>query len=125
MTTMTSGAATATTAVPYKEQRFITISLPSYTANFWTGPGDIVVNGKTYTGVGAIGSAGPISDNSDLSAQRLQLSLSWIAPHVWDQVKNIAHQGSPIEIIVAQIDGSDVIIQDPYDVFSHPEWEGH
>lgn len=115
--TMTPAAVTALSAVPYKEHRFIKVTLPTYTAAFWTGPGDVVVSGTTYHGVGSIGSAGPITDNSDLAAQRLQLQLSWLDTSLWAEVKDISHQGSPVEIMIAQLDGGDVIIPNPYDVF--------
>jgi hypothetical protein len=44
----------------------------------WTGVGDLVWNGKTYKGVGTLGSVSTVGESSEIEAQGITLTLSGI-----------------------------------------------
>lgn len=45
---------------------------------FWTGPGDLVVGGTTYTGVGNLLKISTVEESGDLSVRGIELTLSGI-----------------------------------------------
>lgn len=56
------------------------INHPSGVARFWTGVGDIVYNGFTFTGAGRFGTVAPVMRTSDLAIQEVVFSLSGVLP---------------------------------------------
>lgn len=49
------------------------------TVRLWTGPGDLVVAGVTYSGVGTLLNIASVEETADLSARGLELTLSGIS----------------------------------------------
>lgn len=116
MTTVTSNVQAALSAQPYTMARFVTLTLPGYTFRVWTGLGSKTLNGNVYTGAGSLGSISPITDTSDLSAQRIQLALTGLDTSLQSTVQNFLHQGSPVEIAEVQMDQDGNIVPNSYDV---------
>ena len=117
MTTVTGAVQTALSANPYIMARFLSIAFPDYTARLWTGVGPFTLLGDVYTGMGSLGSIAPVTDKSDLSAQRIQMSLTGLDPALMADVRNYLHQGSTVQIIEAQLDQDLNVVPDPYVIF--------
>jgi len=116
MTTVTSGVQSALSAQPYTMARFVTLILPDYTFRVWTGLGSKALNGNVYIGGGSLASISPISDRADLSAQKIQLSLTGLDTSLMAEVVNYLHQGAAVEIIEAQTDQDGNVVPDSYDI---------
>ena len=116
MTTVTSSVQSALSAQPYTAARFVTLTLPGYTFRAWTGIGSKTLNGNVYVGAGSLGDISPISDRSDLSAQKIQMTLTGLDPSLHADVVNYLHQGAPVEIIEAQMDQDGNVVPNSYDI---------
>jgi hypothetical protein len=58
----------------------VDFDFPSGHARFWTGIGDLTIAGVSYTGIGALGSAEPATENATLVAERKTYKLTGVDP---------------------------------------------
>jgi hypothetical protein len=122
MTSLTSAVQTAIVSDVYQTARFVTISFPGNIFRMWSGIGPFTLGGNVYQGAGSLGTLGTITDTttdgvSTFNSQRLTMSLSGLDTTLAAQVNSIDHQGSPVEIIEAQIDSTGAVIPNSYDIF--------
>jgi hypothetical protein len=57
---------------------FANLTFKSGVMHVWSGVGDFVWNGNTYTGVGYLGKLSPITEGSDVEAQGMEVALTGI-----------------------------------------------
>ncbi|HLH35994.1 MAG TPA: hypothetical protein VKX41_15080 [Alloacidobacterium sp.] len=84
----------------------------------WTGPGPLVWNGNTYTGVGSLGQVGTISEATEVRADGTTVTLSGIDPALMGDCLNDVRVGAPAVIYFALVDQSGALIGTPYPLFS-------
>ena len=84
----------------------------------WSGLGQIVWNGQTWTGVGSLGKISTIEEGSTVEAKGTSLSLSGIDPVLLADVLLEFQVGLPAIIWLGLFDASLVLIPDPVCCFA-------
>src|SRR5438270_12468583 len=84
----------------------------------WTGIGNLVWNGNTYTGVGQLGKIGPITEDTAVQAQGLQLELTGVPQNLLNEALGHCAQGNAVLVYFGFLDASGNVIADPYLAFS-------
>jgi hypothetical protein len=64
---------------------FAQLEFRSTTEYVWTGPGPLVINGQTFTGVGSLASVGVISEGTGVDAKGTTVTLSGIDPAILNE----------------------------------------
>ena len=85
--------------------------------NLWTGSGDIIWDGKTWTGVGNIIQISSVSETSDVRADGLTFTLSGINETVRSLILAEVEQGKPGSVYIGFIDATGAVIADPATAF--------
>lgn len=80
----------------------------------WSGVGDLVYSGKTYTGVGSLGSIGDISGGIDVQAQGTSITLSGIDPIYLGEAMTDIQVGAPAKILLALMSAAGAVLGVPY-----------
>lgn len=83
----------------------------------WSGVGDIVWDGNTFTGVGSLGSIGDMAETTEVKADGTTLMLSGIDPIYLAESLNDIQHGLPAKVWFGAL-SSGVIIGTPYLQFS-------
>lgn len=84
----------------------------------WSGLGDLVWNGVTWTGAGSLMQIGPLPETSSLQAQGLTLSLSGIPNYLMEKVMTEIRHGKPASVWFGLMDDDGTMVADPYPSFS-------
>jgi hypothetical protein len=84
----------------------------------WSGLGNLVWDGRTYLGTGSLGRISQIEETSDVRSNGIQLSLSGIPSALISVALGTQYQGRPCRVRMAFFDASNVLIDDPVQVFS-------
>lgn len=84
----------------------------------WTGIGNLSWNSNTYIGTGTLGRVSPIEETSDIRSNGIQLSLSGVSSSLISTALGTQYQGRACRVRVAFFDSSNVLIDDPVQVFS-------
>lgn len=84
----------------------------------WTGIGNLVWNGNTYTGVGQLGKIGPITEDTAVQAQGLELTLTGVPQNLLNEALGHCAQGNAVLVYFGFLDASGNVIADPYLAFS-------
>lgn len=84
----------------------------------WSGIGSLSWNGQTYLGTGALGKISAIEETSEVRSNGIQLSLSGIPSSLISIALGTQYQGRPCRVRMAFFDSSNVLIDDPVQVFS-------
>lgn len=87
---------------------------PSDTLRLWTGIGDLVWNGKTFTGAGRLLKITPIQESRDLRAIGFTGTLSGMPSADISRALGSIYQGNPGTLWLAAFDSSWSLIADPY-----------
>ncbi len=119
---LTSGMVSVTTADVVRPAYFVRMQFdsndsPSY-LNVWSGVGDLVYGGNTYTGVGDLLSIGEIAESSDLSAAGISVSITGLKSEFLVIAKDHQYQGRPLTVALGAFDSSGSLIADPTVMFS-------
>lgn len=85
----------------------------------WTGVGNVVVDGETYSGAGRMLSIEPVIETTSVEAAPLKITLSGIPADLLAQSLEEVRQGAPARIKQAFVDQNGAIISSPYTA-----WEG-
>ena len=78
---------------PFNAER---IDLPGYTVRFWTGVGDIVMLGQTWTGAGELGSVGTVEGSMQSVSPQFTCELTGLDPNLMDELQDYLVRGSQI-----------------------------
>ena len=86
----------------------------------WTGRGTLAVTslGRTFSGIGSLGSVSTIEEGSSVEARGVVLTLSGIDPTLLGDVLNEFQVGLPAIVWLALFDENNVLIPDPVISFS-------
>ena len=84
----------------------------------WSGIGNLVWDGRTYLGTGSLGRISQIEETSDVRSNGIQLSLSGIPSALISVALGTQYQGRPCRVRMAFFNASNVLIDDPVQVFS-------
>jgi hypothetical protein len=94
------------------------LGFDSGTVFLHSGLGDITYDGDTYTGVGTLGDVSTIEENSDTSANGVDLSLSGISNSILSIALDEDIQGRPCTIYFGVFDTTSyTLIADPFEIY--------
>jgi len=93
------------------------ITFHSQVVHCWTGVGNLVYAGNTYTGVGDFGKLSPIVEGTDVQAYGSSISLSAIDPLLLDECMADIQLGAPVTIYFGLLDLNGNIFGTPYPLF--------
>jgi hypothetical protein len=84
----------------------------------WTGLGDILWNGFTWTGAGNLVGLSPIEESTDVAAQGVTVSLSGVPAAYVALALSEARQGMPGRIWLGFVDPAGIVIDSPFQSFA-------
>jgi hypothetical protein len=94
------------------------IGFSSGTVYAWSGYGDLVWGGKTYTGTGTLGTIEPATDTSDLSSQGCVYTLEGVSTASLSLAIGDSVQGMPAKLYLGCLDSTGALISDPVQIRS-------
>lgn len=94
------------------------IQFTSGVSRMWTGIGNITWNSQTWIGLGSLAQVSAISQNSDVSAENITLTLSGIPSDLVSQAINECRQNYSVQVWLGFLNDSNQIIVDPVLLFS-------
>src|SRR5690242_16943102 len=115
---LTSGALAQILAKQVSPIVLVDIAFKDGTVHCWTGIGNITWNLNTYTGVGQLGKIGPITEDTSVQAQGLELGLTGVPQNLLNEALGQCQQGNAVNVYIGFLDSSGNIIADPYLAFS-------
>lgn len=83
----------------------------------WTGYGDLVYDGNTYTGTGDLGGVSAIEETQDVEARGIRLTLTGLNPSILSLVLSQARQGKQVRVHLGLFNSSGAIIDVADDIF--------
>lgn len=86
--------------------------------NLWSGNGILTYNSKDYVGAGDLLSIGSIQENSELTANGINLQLSGVKQSLLNIARDDPYQGRPLTVYLGAFDEAGDIISSPVLVFS-------
>jgi len=84
----------------------------------WTGVGDLVWNGQTWTGAGQLLALGTLSETSEIVASGTTVSLSGVPASIVSACITDARQGLPGRVWLGTLDTAGAVIASPVLVFA-------
>jgi hypothetical protein len=93
-------------------------AFPSGWVRVWTGAQEIIWDGKTWTGAGALMGFGTLEETSEVVASGTTVSLSGVPLDLIGLAIDDARQGSPGRIWLAMLTPEREVIADPVQAFS-------
>jgi len=111
--TMTPAAALQCVAPQIQVAIFAKLQFKDTTQYVWTGRGSITWDGNTFLGLGAFAKVGVISEDTQLNAQGVELTLSGIDSTLLPEALSQIQQGLPVLLWLAFFDSAGAIIVDP------------
>ncbi len=111
--TMTNAMAAALCAPVVRPALLASLVFASSTVYLWNGLGPITWNGMTFLGVGDLAAVSEISEDSDVEARGVTVSLSGIPSDMMSEVLTETRILGNVHIWLALFDGSGVLIPDP------------
>lgn len=115
---LTSGFIDEIDASKLHAEIFVKMFFDSGTTFAWTGYGDKIWNGETYSGLGDLVSFGRIEESSIVKASGTVMILSGVKSSLISIALQEDYQGRRAEIYFAVLDPSENIIADPYQIFA-------
>ncbi len=110
---MTSAMATALCAPVLRPALFVDMEFAAETAYAWTGLGPRTWNGMTFQGVGALGEISQISEDSEVEAKGVTLTLQGIPSDLMSDVLFEVRVLGDVHVNFALFDAAGAIIADP------------
>lgn len=120
MTTRTLPAAleSATVAAALSPVYLLELEFDSGTVGFWTGYGELVIEGTSFLGTGIYGGASAIEETAEMKAVGAVFSLSGIPSSLIAAALAEDYQGRPARLYFDALDSSGVLVADPVQVFA-------
>jgi hypothetical protein len=115
---MTTAAAAALAAAEVRLAIFVEGEFPSGFVRLWSGHGDIVWDGKTWTGAGQLLAISTIEDTAEVVASGISVTLSGVPTGFVSLAITDAQQGLPGRIWVGQFDAAGALIPEPVAAFA-------
>lgn len=83
----------------------------------WTGYGNLVYGGNTFTGLGDLGTVSPVEETTELRANGLAFTLNGIPSSMLSSVLNETYRGRAVTLWLATLTSAGAITGTPYPVF--------
>lgn len=115
ITTALKNATEAKTVYPIA---LLSMAFPSATLRMWTGYGDLVWGGYTWTGAGDMGEVSEIEEAVELSAKGSSLRLNGIPPDIAAASLTENYQGRPCILYLGAMTDEGVLVANPYPILS-------
>lgn len=115
LTTALKNAITATQVSPVI---LFYANFPSGAVRAWSGYGNLVFDGNTYTGVGDFGGVSEITEGTDQAARGVQFMLSGIPSSLVSTALSEEYRGRTCSLWLGALNSSGALIADPYLLFS-------
>jgi hypothetical protein len=90
----------------------------SGTLNFWTGFGEIIANGETWSGAGQVLGISTSSEDTDLSANGITLSFSGLDSSFVSIALQENYRGRIAKLYIGALDSSGAAVSDLYQIFA-------
>lgn len=87
----------------------VEFSFDSGTIRFWTGYGDRVIDGQTYTGTGSLLSISGMEEAADMSAKSSTVSMSGIPGALVSLALQEPYQNRPCRILFGVVNSTDIV----------------
>lgn len=114
---ITAGVQSAISATEVQPIIFFEGSFSSGSVYVWSGYGDLIWDGNTYSGVGTLGSISSVSESSEISAKGITVSMSGIPSDLISLVLGDVRQGAVGKIHLGFLNSSNSLIDDPILMF--------
>jgi hypothetical protein len=115
---LTAAAITEITAQNMRPVLFVQMQFVSGVLYLWSGWGSIVWNNQTWTGVGNLGQISALTEQNDLAAASLALSLSGIPAALITKALGEVRQGAPVTIYQGFLTAAGAVVLSPYNSWS-------
>lgn len=96
---------------------FAKLEFDSGDLNLWTGIGDLVWNGDTYTGAGDLVKLSEINETQQVKSEGMEMGLSGIPSTIISIALTEDYQDRPATLWFAFLDNTQSIISNPYQQF--------
>lgn len=117
MRSLTSSFIVELTATLNRPAFLVQCQFANENINLWTGVGDLVFDGITFKGVGALGSISPITETIEQQAQGITLTLSGIpADLLGDAMQHVTPAGKAI-VYLAFLNADGTVVSVPTPAF--------
>jgi len=110
---LTAGVEAAISATEVKPFLLFEGNFSSGTTRMWSGYGDLSWNGQTWLGAGHLAAVSPITENDEVQANGISVSLTGIPSELISLVLNEVGQGRLGRIYIGFLDASDAVIVHP------------
>lgn len=117
---ISNGLDTALAASSLSPIGLVEMNFESGTVRFWTGRGDLVVDGETYTGTGTLGKISSIEETTELRPVSVDLELSGIPSAVLEIANSEEWWGRDVIIhygALQQTGNRMTLVDDPFQIF--------
>jgi hypothetical protein len=118
MRTVPSGTAEAAAAEQLSPITLAEFDFASGFVRVWAGFGSMVWDGKTWNGIGFLGSVSRISETIELQAVGVEFELSGIPADVLAIANTESWQGRACKVWFAALDANGALVGEPLQVFS-------
>lgn len=115
--TLTSAMEDASLAASLQPIIIVEIEVNAGFVRAWSGIGDLVFNGNTFTGVGNFGGISAAEETTELKASGLVVSLSGIPAALISTSLGSIRQGLPGTVWLGALNSSMALIADPVIIF--------
>jgi len=115
---LTAAAITETTAQNLRPILLVQGYFVSGWLYLWSGYGSIVWNSQTWTGAGELLSVSPLTENSDVMAEGVQISLSGIPADLISKALSEVRQGAPMIIWQGFLTAAGAVVSSPNQAFA-------
>jgi hypothetical protein len=94
------------------------LAFDSGTIRLWTGIGDKIIHGETYTGTGRLLEIGELQEVGDLSAQNLSVSLAGLDAAIISLALTENYQGRTARLLFGALNANTNTVIDAYEIFA-------
>lgn len=84
----------------------------------WTGYGSITIDGETFSPGGDILSVSSISENGEVQANGVEISLSGLSTSLIASALTTAYQGRDLNVYIGVLSDAGAVIADPIKIFA-------
>lgn len=114
---LTSQMQAAIAATLVRPALFVTGTFRTSPVYVWTGYGNIVWNGHTWTGIGTLGGISVIEEGSTVEARGVTLTLGGFEPTLLSEVMTEFQLKAPAAVYFGAFDDAGALIPDPVAAF--------
>lgn len=115
---LTAGMVTEVTGTITRPFVLLKFAFDSGDLNLWSGVGNLVWSGDTYTGAGNLLAISSVTETEEIIANGIEFTISGIASSIIATALSEDYQGRTVTMWRGMFDSSKAIIADPIKIFS-------